>query len=128
MNNTGNPLGGSPMTLDCPLCKKRGKHHVSETPKEMFHWNEERVEYFTRIAGMDMTYRKRERKCTFCGKEFATIETPLMFLQALMKDIETKERVFSKQLNEKLDLMEKIEKLEKAIEQSSKILSNSITE
>ena len=82
--------GGSAMKLDCPNCGNRSAHNVHKTDPAYYHWSDEHVEYFKRIAGRDITYRKRIRDCRICNQRFETIEMPFLFLNALMSDLDTK--------------------------------------
>ncbi len=108
--------GGSSLKMECPHCGERGEFKVQKTLKSFYHWSPEKVAYFEDIAGRDISFRKRIKKCTFCGETFQTIEMANEFLIAMMKDIQTKESLISKLSDENM-------KLKNIINDSLKVLN-----
>lgn len=106
---------GSPLTMECPCCGIRGEFKVIRTLKSFYHWNNENVEYFHSIAGSDISYRKRVKRCTVCNNEFYTIEMAIKFLIALMNDIESKSSLISELLGENTKLKEIIQEAKKVL-------------
>lgn len=105
-SNDNHTRGGSSLKMECPHCGERGEFKVQKTLKRFYHWNSDKVAYFEEIAGSDISFRTRIKKCTFCGKTFYTIEMARDFLIAMMNDIQAKESLISKLTDENMKLKE----------------------
>ncbi|MGD9733686.1 MAG: hypothetical protein AB7U45_16035 [Desulfamplus sp.] len=105
-SNDNNTRGGSSLKMECPHCGKRGEFKVQKTLKGFYHWNPDKVSYFKEIAGSDISYRQRIKKCTFCGETFNTIEMARDFLFAMMNDIQAKDSLILKLTDENMKLKE----------------------
>ena len=87
-----NYWGKSPLRMKCPHCGRRAEHPVVQTDPANYHWNAERVSFFERIAGQDISYRLRRKECSGCDREFETVEMALMYLRSLMGEVERLEQ------------------------------------
>lgn len=59
-----NYWGKSPLRMKCPNCGTQAEHPVIQTDPENYHWSEDRISFFERIAGQDISYRSRKKRCT----------------------------------------------------------------
>ena len=80
--------GKSPLKMRCPHCGKLGPHSVISTEPKIYHWNAETVKLFERIAGRDISFRRRVKKCVHCGAQFITVEMANAFLDALINEVQ----------------------------------------
>lgn len=81
-------MGKSPLRMKCPHCGKVMGHYVVKTDPRNYHWDNEHVPLFKRIAGTDISYRLRTKRCLSCKKEFDTVEMANHFLDALVDEID----------------------------------------
>lgn len=87
--------GKKPLKLTCPVCGTYGMHPVEKTQPANYYWGAARTPFFKRIAGADISYRLRYRRCVKCSNPFRSVEMPYMFLQNLMGEVERLETVIS---------------------------------
>ena len=83
-----NYMGKSPLRMKCPHCGVQDEHFVIQTDPANYHWGAKHVSLFERIAGADISYRKRTKRCRSCETEFETAELALHFLRALVGEVD----------------------------------------
>jgi hypothetical protein len=94
-----NYYGKKPLRLTCPHCGSYDEHPVTNTHQRPYHWGKPRTAFFKRIAGKDISYRLRSKKCVSCQHSFRSVEMPFMFLDKLMGEVERLETVTEKLRN-----------------------------
>lgn len=104
------------LQLTCPHCQEFGEHKTIRTDPNTYHWSKETVLLFTLIAGQDIRYRVRERRCEHCNQVFKATELPHVFLEALVNEV-------IKLTNENCGLREQAKRLQNAIDKASQILA-----
>ena len=83
-----NYSGKSPLRMECPHCGIRDEHPVTRTDPANYHWSDEAVPLFQRIAGRDISYRRRSKTCKSCSAEFNTVEMADIYLGGLIQEID----------------------------------------
>lgn len=91
-----NYAGKSPLRMLCPHCGTRGEHPVERTDTANYYWGASRTAFFKRIAGRDIGYRLRHKRCVSCNLLFSSVEMPHIFLEKLMGEVERLEGVADK--------------------------------
>ena len=81
-----NYFGKSPLKMHCPHCEEYAPHPVVNTDPGWYHWGDTYTAFFQRIAGRDISYRRRTKKCEKCSAQFDTAELSFDFLPALIKE------------------------------------------
>ncbi len=76
------------IAMKCPHCGKHGGHNVTTTDPAWYHYDDDHVALFERIAGTDISYRRRTKQCRFCGDSFNTCEMSDQFLHGLIKEVD----------------------------------------
>src|SRR5438067_10219766 len=85
-------FGKAPLRMKCPHCEAYGEHPVVRTDPKQYYWDDEATEMFKRIAGKDISYRRRIKRCVKCGRKFSSVEMANIFLEALVKEVQQLER------------------------------------
>jgi transcriptional regulator NrdR family protein len=124
-----NYYGKSPLEMHCPHCGTYGAHRVIRTEARWYHWGGESIEMFKRIAGKDISYRRRVKRCSKCARSFVSAEMAHIFLEALVKEVmeqEARLEFRQKALNSLLARFNALEadqkETHKAIRAASKVL------
>jgi hypothetical protein len=94
-----NYYGKSPLGMTCPKCGAYGSHAVKKTDPANYHWSNETVAIFKRIAGSDISYRVRTKKCVYCGEEFQSTEIPNHHFTAIVCELLRLMKDFAKAQN-----------------------------
>jgi hypothetical protein len=92
-----NYYGKSPLRMMCPHCGTRDEHPVERTDTANYYLGALRTAFFNRIAGRDISYRLRHKRCVSCHQLFSSVEMPHVFFQRLMGEVERLEGVVEKQ-------------------------------
>jgi hypothetical protein len=71
----------------CPHCGAIDEHRVIRTDTRNYYFGDARTAFFVRIAGRDIRYRERIKRCKSCNESFGSIETPSVFLNKLMDEV-----------------------------------------
>ena len=79
--------GKFPLGMICPRCGKLDNHPIEKTYPKNYHPGKDTVETFKRIAGRDITYRLRTKKCVGCAQKFDSAEIPHEHLRAVVKEL-----------------------------------------
>lgn len=86
-----NYVGRAGTIMECPKCGKIGEYPVVKTnPRVLMRAN--KTELFKRIAGKDVSYRRRTKRCSNCKGVFETLEMPDLFFDSLLGEIERLEQ------------------------------------
>jgi hypothetical protein len=80
-----NYSGKTPLTMNCPHCDWYGAHPVIRTESKIYFWDADATAMFEKIAGKDISYRRRVKRCVKCGRQFFSIEMANVFLKALIE-------------------------------------------
>ena len=128
-----NWYGKSPLEMKCPWCGAYGAHPVVRTEPKLFYWSDETTKLFERIAGRDISYRRRTKRCIKCEERFQSEEMANDFLEVLMKEIERLENslqlarsLLDKVSKQKDKLESDREGINKAVKQASTLLSRTV--
>ena len=125
--------GKSALHMTCPKCGIKGPHPIIRTDPKQYHWDQSTVELFERIAGRDLSFRMRTKKCMNCEKQFQSAELGFVFLAGLVKEVKDLERMKS-EFQEALNMERKdnaahcaeIKALHTAIRNASKLLTGQL--
>ena len=125
--------GKSALHMTCPKCGISGPYPVIRTDPNLYGFDNSTVELFKRIAGQDLSYRIRTKKCLNCEKQFQSAELGSVFLAGLVKevkDLERRKSEFQEALNrERKDNAAhcaEIKALHTAIRNASKLLTGQL--
>jgi transcriptional regulator NrdR family protein len=82
-----NPYGKSALEMFCPHCNAYAAHPVVRTDARSFHMGGDTVAMFKRIAGRDISWRQRLKRCITCDETFHTVEMAEPFLFTLVRHV-----------------------------------------
>ena len=96
LKSMANYYGKSPLRMMCPHCGAIDEHRVIRTDTANYYCGHARTAFFERIAGRDIRYRERLKRCKSCNESFGSIETPSLFLNKLMEEVTRLENAIDK--------------------------------
>jgi transcriptional regulator NrdR family protein len=73
--------------MECPRCGQVGEYPVIKTNPDVLK-RANKTQLFERIAGKDISYRRRHKRCSNCKQNFETLEMPDIFFDSLLNEIE----------------------------------------
>ncbi len=76
------------MRFPCPECDVVTPHPVVRTERHAYYWSDRHSAYFESMAGVDVQYGVRERRCERCGEQTRTAETSADVLAALVGEVD----------------------------------------
>jgi len=78
--------GKPPLAMQCPHCGAYDGHEVVRTLPHHYKWDDASTTFFERIAGRDISFRKRVKRCKKCSSTFQSIELWQRYLAALIAE------------------------------------------
>lgn len=80
-------IGGHALRTECPHCGERGQNHVVRTDPKPYRWSDAAIDLCKRLAGRDIDYRIRVRRCESCGREYETAELDATWIAVLTEEV-----------------------------------------
>ncbi|HEX8567957.1 MAG TPA: cell division protein ZapB [Pyrinomonadaceae bacterium] len=122
----------SALKLRCPYCGSVGHHPVDKPDSKFYSWSKETTYIFEEHTRRDISLRRRTLKCSgSCGLPFKMVETPEIYLEALIKKV-NELRWKNDELSEKNSALEKqniqLQDELKQVKERAQQLSNLATE
>jgi uncharacterized C2H2 Zn-finger protein len=79
--------GETRLIFKCPRCGQTAKPSRVRTPRTVYTWSKTATDVFQEIAGSDISFRSREKRCDRCGEIFSTVEMAALYLKAMVSEL-----------------------------------------